>query len=137
MGAARDVMESFYRLFAAGDFAGATALYAEDCITVTPAGNLDNAGHEAMGRAFKQAFPDGHMEVARVVEAGDEVCAMGRFKGTHTGDLVSPNGTIPASGNALDLPFADYFRVGGGKIVAQESFFDQMTLLGQVGALGG
>lgn len=137
MGVAREVVESFYSLFAAGDFAGVTGLYAEDCITVTPAGSLDNAAHEAMGRAFKQAFPDGHMDVAHTVEAGDEVCTTGRFTGTHTGDLVSPNGTIPASGNALDLPFADYFRVGGGKIVAQESIFDQMTLLGQVGALGG
>ena len=137
MGAARDVVEGFYRLFAAGDFAGATALYTEDCITVTPAGSLDNAGHEAMGRTFKQAFPDGHMEVVRTVEAGDEVCVIGRFKGTHTGDLVSPGGTVPASGQSLDLPFADYFRVDGGRIVAQESYFDQMTLLGQVGALGG
>jgi predicted ester cyclase len=86
--------------------------------------------------AFNGAFPDGRMEVDRTVESGDEVCTLGRFKGTHTGDLVSPNGTIPASGNALDLPFADYFRVVDGEIVAQESVFDQMTLLAQIGALG-
>ena len=40
MGVAREVVESFYSLFAAGDFVGLTALYAEDCITVTPAGSL-------------------------------------------------------------------------------------------------
>lgn len=59
----------------------------------------------------------------------------GRFKGTHTGDLVGPAGTIPASGRSLDLPFTDYFRVTDGRIVAQENLFDQMTLLGQIGAL--
>ena len=75
------------------------------------------------------------MEVTRAVEAGDEVCMVGRFKGTHTGDLVSPQGTIPASGNTLAMPFADYFRVSAGKIAEQESIFDQMTLLGQLGAL--
>ena len=136
MGAARDVAENFYELFEAGDFAGARALYTEACITVTPVGSLDNDAHEAFGRAFKQAFPDGRMEVARAVEEGQEVCMTGRFKGTHTGDLVSPAGTIPASGNALDLPFADYFRVTDGKITEQESLFDQVTLLGQLGAIG-
>ena len=135
MGQAREVAERFYELFSAGDFAGAGALYTDDCITVTPGGPLNNAEHEAFGRAFKNALPDVHMEVARAVEAGDEVCMMGRFKGTHTADLVSPNGTIPASGNSLNLPFAEYFRVSDGKIAAQESVFDQMTLLGQLGAL--
>jgi steroid delta-isomerase-like uncharacterized protein len=135
MGQAREVVERFYKLFGTGDFPGAAALYSEDCITVTPGGALSNAEHEAFGRAFKNAFPDGYMEVTRAVEDGDEVCMVGRFKGTHTGDLVSPQGTIPASGNSLDMPFADYFRVRAGKIAEQESIFDQMTLLGQVGAL--
>lgn len=135
MGQAREVVERFYELFSAGDFAGASALYADDCITVTPAGALNNAEHEAFGRAFRNAFPDGRMEVARAVEAGDEVCMIGRFKGTHTGDLASPQGTIPASGNSLDMPFADYFRISAGVIAEQESIFDQMTLLGQLGAL--
>jgi steroid delta-isomerase-like uncharacterized protein len=136
MGTAREVAERFYAAFAAGDFETMTALYADACVTVTPSGALDNAAHEAMMRAFNGAFPDGRMEVDRTVESGDEVCMLGHFNGTHTGDLVSPNGTIPASGNALDLPFADYFRVTDGKIAAQESLFDQMTFLGQIGALG-
>ena len=135
MGQAREVVERFYELFGAADFVGARDLFADDCITVTPGGALNNDEHEAFGRALKNALPDVQIEVARAVEAGDEVCMMGRFKGTHTGDLVSPQGTIPASGNALDLPFAEYFRVSDGKIAAQESMFDQMTLLGQLGAL--
>ncbi len=75
------------------------------------------------------------MEVVRAVEADGEVYLTGRFKGTHTGDLVSPEGTIPASGTSLDLPFADYFRVSGGKIVEHEVIWDQMGLLAQLGAL--
>lgn len=136
MGEAREIGERYYELFTAGQFEDATAMYADDCVTSTPTGDLDNAQHEGFARLFKGAFPDGHMEVTHVVEAGDDVCFIGRFKGTHTGDLVSPGGTIPASGNALDMPFVDYFRVSAGKIVAQESIFDQMTLLAQLGALG-
>ena len=136
MGGARQLAERYYELFAAGDLDGAKALYADDCITVTPVGNLDNAAHRAFGEAFRNAMPDSRMEVARSVDAGDEVCILGHFKGTHQGDLVSPDGTIAASGRTLDLAFADYFRVADGKIAEQETVFDQMTLLGQLGALG-
>lgn len=135
VGGARELAEQYYERFAAGDFAGAEALFTEDCVTVTPAGSFSVPEHEAFGQAFKKALPDARMEVVRVVEADDEVYITGRFKGTHDGDLVSPQGTIPASGNSLDMPFADYFRVSQGKIAEHEVIWDQMTLLGQLGAL--
>ena len=135
MGSARDLAERFYECFAAGDYEGASALFEAECITITPSGSFSVAAHEAFGRAFKGALPDARMEVVRAVEADDEVCITGRFKGTHTSDLVSPQGSIPASGNALDMPFADYFRVRGGRITEHEVIWDQMTLLVQLGAL--
>lgn len=134
MGKAREVAEQFYERFAASDLRGVTALFAEDCSTVTPTGSLSPAEHEAFGQTFKNALPDAHMEIVRVVEAGDEVYITGRFKGTHQGDLVAPQGTIPASGNVLDMPFADYFRVSGDKIVEHEVIWDQVTMLLQLGA---
>ena len=134
MGRARDVAERFYERFGANDLEGVTALFAEDCATVTPAGSFSPAEHEEFGRTFKNALPDAHMEIVRAVEAGDEIYITGRFKGTHQGDLVSPQGTIPASGNILDMPFADYFRVSGDKIVEHEVIWDQITMLGQLAA---
>jgi steroid delta-isomerase-like uncharacterized protein len=135
MGDAQTVVQNYYDCFAGGDFVAAKALYADDCVIVTPNGTIDNAGHEAMGRAFRAAFPDSHMEVVRAVEADGEVYVSGFFKGTHTGELVGPGGAVPASGNALSLPFTDYFRVADGHIVAQENVFDQLTLMAQIGAL--
>jgi ketosteroid isomerase-like protein len=137
MGRARQVAELFYERFGGNDLAGVTALFAEDCSTVTPAGSFTATEHEAFARTFKNALPDAHMEVVRAVEAGDEVYITGRFVGTHQGDLVSPQGTIPASGNILDMPFADYFRVSGDKIVEHEVIWDQMTMLGQLTAQPG
>jgi len=134
-GEARDLAERYYELFAASDFDNARALFAEDCLNVTPAGSFGVEEHEAFGRAFKNALPDAHMELVRAVEAGDEVYITGRFKGTHEGDLVSPQGAIPASGNTLDMPFADDLRVRSGKIAEHEVIWDQMTLLAQLGAL--
>jgi len=73
--------------------------------------------HTAFTQAFKAGLPDAHMEIVNVVEAGDRVVIEGRFKGTHTSELVTPQGAIPASGNAIDLPFADYFQLANGKII--------------------
>jgi ketosteroid isomerase-like protein len=134
MGAARDAAEGFYARFAAGDFAGVTACFGADCSTVTPAGTMSPSEHEGFARAFKQALPDAQMAIEKAVEAGPEVFIAGRFRGTHTADLVTPQGTLPASGNRLDLPYADYFKVEGGKIVEHRVFWDQMDMMAQLGA---
>jgi steroid delta-isomerase-like uncharacterized protein len=135
MGATRDVVEQFYKRFEAGDMAAATEMFTDDCVTVTPAGALSNAEHEAFGNAFKSAMPDGRMEVVRVVESGDEIYVSGRLQGTHENELVTAQGTIPASGNAVDLPFADYFRVADGRIAEHEVVWDQLGLMAQLGAM--
>ena len=135
MGEARDVAERFYKLFEAGDLDGTDELFADSCKTVTPMATLDKSEHKAFGQAFKNGLPDAHMEVVRAVESGNELFVAGRFKGTHKGDLVSPQGTVPASGNAIDVPFTDYWKVAGGKVVEHEALWDQMTMMGQMGAL--
>jgi steroid delta-isomerase-like uncharacterized protein len=134
MGEARDVAERYYERFANGDFEGATALFAEGCPTVTPMGSFDPEAHAEFGRAFKKALPDARMQLVRAVESGDEVFAAGRFRGTHSGDLVTGQGTLPASGNSIDVRYADYFRVEGGRVTAHEVFWDQVDMLGQLGA---
>ena len=134
MGEARRVARRFYDRFASGDLGAASECFAESCVTVTPMGELNKAQHEAFGRAFKNGLPDLRMEIVRGVEADDQVFVHGRFRGTHTADLVSPDGTLAATGNALDLAFSDYFRVQDGRIVAHEIIWDQMAMLAQLGA---
>jgi hypothetical protein len=56
------------------------------------------------------------------------------------GNLHSADGTIPASANNLNLRFIDYFKIDGDKIdgdkiVDHQTIFDQMEMLGQLGAL--
>lgn len=134
MAVAREVAERYYQSFATGDFETATALHSKDCVTVSPGGAMSNTEHEAFGRAFKAAVPDAHMEIVKALESDSEVFLHGRFKGSHTGDMVTPQGTIPASGNTIDLSYADYFRVEDGKIVEHEVIWDQMEMMGQLGA---
>lgn len=132
MGEARRVTERFYQSFAAADFDATRACFADACITVSPMGGLDPTQHDAFVRALKGGLPDARLEVLRGAEAGDQVFVHGRLRGTHTNDLVSPGGTLPATGNTLDLPFADYFRVVDGRILDRELIWDQAALLGQL-----
>lgn len=134
MNEAQQVAQRFYDYFAAGDFSSAKLLFDDDCITVLPMGSMDLAEHEAMVRAFKNGLPDARMEVVRVVEEGDEAYISARFTGTHSGDLVTPGGTLPASGKTLDMPFVDYWRVEAGKVVAHEVVWDQLGMMAQLGA---
>jgi steroid delta-isomerase-like uncharacterized protein len=134
MGQTLRTVETFFELFRAGDLETAQRCFADDCVNVTPAGSMDPAHHLAFSRAFKGAMPDARMEVSHALESGPEVVIEGRFRGTHTGDLVTPQGSIPASGRELDLPFADYFRVENGRIAEHRTYWDQATMMAQLGA---
>jgi steroid delta-isomerase-like uncharacterized protein len=131
----RDVVERFFDLFAAGKIAETRELFAPECITVMPGGSLDIDQHEAMGHAFRAAFPDSRMAVDHTVETDDEIVVLGHFIGTNSGDFVGPDGTIPASGKPLTLRFMDYFKVEDGRIVDHRTVFDQLDLLRQIGAM--
>lgn len=137
MGSALDIVNRFYTLFASGDLAAADDLFADDCSFTTPAGPSTKAEHRMMGEGFKAGLPDSNMAIDHALEAGDEVFVEGRFLGTHTGDLQSPQGTIPASGNKIELRFAEYFKVSGGRVTAQRSYWDQVELATQLGAMPG
>jgi predicted ester cyclase len=72
------------------------------------------------------------MEVVSVVEGGDAVAIEARFKGTHRGALATPQGEIPASGNAIDVPFADFFQLADDKFVEHRVYWDQATMMAQL-----
>ena len=135
MGQAREAVQRFYDLFAKGDLQAAMDLFDPACMSYMPGAALDQAGHRAMGEAFRAGLPDCRMVIDNAVEGGDEIVVIGHFQGTHTGDLISPNGTIPASGSPLNLGFMDYFRVADGRITEHRTVFDQMEMLTQLGAM--
>ena len=135
MGQTREVAERFFERFGTGDIDGAMECFAPDCISVTPAGAMNNARHHAAAEALKHAFPDARMEMIRVLESKDEVYVTGHFKGTHRNDLATPLGTLPGTGKALDLLFVDYFRVVDGKIVECEAVRDRLEMILQLGGI--
>jgi steroid delta-isomerase-like uncharacterized protein len=132
MGAPRESAERFYERFAAGDLEGAAGLFSPDCTHGTPAGQQDANAWKAFAEAFRRALPDAHMEIVSVVESGDAIAVEARFKGTHTGALATPQGEIPASGNTIDVRFADFFRLGDDKFVEHRVYWDQAEMMAQL-----
>jgi hypothetical protein len=59
MSEAREVVERFYERFGEGEMTEAFALFATDCISLTPSGALNNEKHEAVARNLKHAIPVG------------------------------------------------------------------------------
>jgi steroid delta-isomerase-like uncharacterized protein len=85
-------------------------------------------------KAWKTAFPDAVGTVTSSVASGNMAVLEVTWKGTHTGPLVTAEGTIPASGTRQETPAAYFFTVEGDKVKESRHYFDSMTLLKQIGA---
>lgn len=134
MGDTLNLALEYYRRFEAGDIDGAAELFDPGCLTHLPLGTLSAEEHRVLGHAFKDALPDAGMTVVSAVEAGDRVALQGRFHGTHTVTLHTPQGDIPAQGRRIDMPFGDFFRVSGGRFVEHAVYWDTAGMLAQLGA---
>jgi steroid delta-isomerase-like uncharacterized protein len=77
------------------------------------------------------ALPDMRVEVASIVEQGDEVFARWRLTGTHSGPVQGIAGT----GKPIDLDGIDHFTLREGRIVSNFVVFDQMQYSRQLGIL--
>ena len=85
-------------------------------------------------KGWKSAFPDAVGTVTSAVASGNKAALEVTWKGTHTGPLVTAEGTIPASGKPQETPAAFFFTFAGDKIKESRHYFDSMTLLKQIGA---
>jgi predicted ester cyclase len=129
MGRPRDSAERFSERFGAGDFDGAVGLFSH---TRQVGGAAGRECLEGVRRGVQERPSDARMEIVSVVEAGDAVAVEARFKGTHKDALAIPQGEIPASGNAIDVPFADFFRLGDDRFIEHRVYGDQAAMMAQL-----
>ncbi|MGV1047828.1 MAG: ester cyclase [Solirubrobacterales bacterium] len=112
--------------------------WAEKSEIVAPGASV--SGREAvLGflAVFQEAFPDGRLEVERLLVDGSSVAVEGSFAGTHDGVLRSPAGDVPGTGKAVQFRWAAAYEVNGSELISEHLYFDQMDLLGQLGLLPG
>jgi steroid delta-isomerase-like uncharacterized protein len=83
---------------------------------------------------FLTALPDATTEPTNVVATGgDWVFTEFLGRGTHTGPLVGPAGTIPPTGRRIELPVGELLRVENGKVTLGHVYYDGATLMRQLG----
>lgn len=131
-----EVMRRKNQAFNAQDTEETMRHFSPTVTMATPLGAL--TGRDQVGRffaAFWEAFPDLWLTVEDEIAEGNKVALRLRCKGTHLGTLRSSGGEIPATGRQLDLAMSDHIKVTDGQIVAVHLYFDQVSLLVQLGAM--
>jgi steroid delta-isomerase-like uncharacterized protein len=129
-----DLLDAHYAGVNAGDLDAALAVFDPDCEIVTPDGPMTGvAAQRALGEAFRTAAPDNHLTALRTFEADDTIIVEGVYTGTHTGPLIGPNGSIPATGRAFSFPYCDVLQARDGKFVSHRIYWDNATFLSQLG----
>ena len=134
MGTPLDLVKQHYDNNVRGDLDGIAELFDPDVETVIPGGTLKGIGEfRALGETFRNAMTDMRHEIVRSFETGDTIIVEGVFSGRHSGPMVTPEGTIPPSGNAVAFPYADFLQVRDGKCVSHRLYWDNVTLMAQLG----
>jgi steroid delta-isomerase-like uncharacterized protein len=89
-------------------------------------------GTEEVERYFEEsrrAFPDQRNELLALHHADDAVLVEAVVRGTHKGPLRS----LPPTGREYELPILSIFMFDGDKLVCERVYFDQLTMLRQLG----
>ena len=77
----------------------------------------------------RRAFPDQRNELLAMHHTDDAVLVEAVVRGTHDGPLRN----LPPTGREFELPILAIFLFEGDKLVCERVYFDQMTVLRQLG----
>jgi steroid delta-isomerase-like uncharacterized protein len=77
----------------------------------------------------RRAFPDQRNELLALHHADDAVLVEAVVRGTHKGPLRS----LPPTGREFELPILAIFLFDGDKLTCERVYFDQTTVLRQLG----
>ena len=80
------------------------------------------------------AFPDFHVMIEDVIAEGDQVVLRSTWRGTNTGDIVTPM-HLPATGKQVTVTGMTIVRFVGGKGVEVWSQGDSLGLFQQLGLI--
>ena len=110
------------------------AIYSADFVDRSP--DIAGIPHTREGQrqfmaVYLRAFPDASITVEDQLVEGDKVVTRWTGHGTQTGEFMD----IPPSGKSVAVAGVRIDRFSGGKIVEGWTFFDQLGMLRQLGAV--
>jgi steroid delta-isomerase-like uncharacterized protein len=120
-------------MFNSRDWDGFAADLAENCELVDRARNVTVKGRQQfleLNQAWVTAFSDGRITSPRFFDAGSTTVML--FTGTGRND--GPLGPLPATGREVSVDFCEIHEYDAdGKVVRGEWYYDQLTMLTQLG----
>ena len=127
----------YEEVFGRGNLGAADQILDAECVNHGP-GAPPSIGCEQIKRQanlLRTAMPDFEAILNDQFAEGDRVVSRWTGRGTHTGPLTMPSGTLPPSRQAVSFDEIRIDRFAGGRIV--ESWFipDRMALWQQLGLL--
>ncbi len=136
---ATQVLQRYLDAFNRADWETYKSTLTSDCVHIEPGGmELHGPDASAEGvKLFKVAFPDLTGEVVRLMPGDMDAAVEIVWRGTHTGPLVIPTGTIPATGRPVTVHATKVFAFEGGLIKYSRHYWDWTELLGAIGAMPG
>ena len=116
-----------------GDEAVAEAIIHPDFVDHTNPPGMQHglAGHLAIVRLFRAAFPDQWWQIEDLVAEGDKVVARTTMRGTQRGEFFG----IPPTGKTVEGAGVHVMRIADGKIAEHWGSNDDLGLMRQLGAI--
>ncbi len=128
----RDLIRRAFACINRADFDAAGECVAADLVRNGQA--IGREGDRIRDKALAAAFPDLDYTMVDIVAEGDRAAVRWRMTGTHSGDLVGPSITLPASGRQLDIWGISLYRLQNGQVQEIWERFDMMEFLEQLDA---
>jgi C-1 hydroxylase len=93
-------------------------------------------GYKQLLTVIFKAFPDWHETVEDIVAEGDKVCVRLQIDtGIHTGELNLLGVSVSPTGKKSIVKSIQIWRIGDGRVVEQESVYDELDFLRQLGLI--
>jgi steroid delta-isomerase-like uncharacterized protein len=127
------VVRNLYEALNAGDFTKFADGLADDVVEheEMPGMTPNKAGIVQFFQATAASISGMRMNVDEMIAEGDRVSVRGVMSGKHTGEFMG----VPATGNQLSVPLADYFRIANGKVAEHWGVMDSGALMMQLGVV--
>jgi ketosteroid isomerase-like protein len=119
-----------------GDRDGYAAIFADDATWTNADGEEIHRGRDSVVEylaAVRAAWTDPVLEVSQAFGDDTQCVTVGRFRGTHTGDLPTPAGPLPPTGKSVDTPLCQVITAKDGKVTSVTWYNQVMYTLIQLG----
>ncbi len=130
----KEIVRRFYAAINAGRLEIIDELVAEDLVEHEefPGVASGREGVRQFMQMMRTAFPDFAMTIEDIVAEGDKVFIRATMRGRHRGEFMG----IPATGKQIEVPFGDFVRFEGGKVVEHWGVTDTGKMMEQLGVAG-